>query len=92
MPYELAQYNEIPRDSKLERGQVLYLQPKRSKASVEYPTHEVEAGETMYEISQMYAIKLKKLYRLNLMSPGTEPEPGEEISLRKKKKTAAPVI
>jgi LysM repeat protein len=90
MPYELAQYNEIPRDSELLKGQVLYLQPKRGKASVEFPTHTVEAGETMYEISQMYGIKLKKLYQLNLMSPGTEPEPGEEIHLRKKKKTANP--
>jgi LysM repeat protein len=85
MPYELAQYNEIPRDSKLEKGQVLYLQPKRGKASVEFSYHTVEAGETMYDISQMYGIKLKKLYRLNLMTPGEEPVPGDEIHLRKKK-------
>jgi hypothetical protein len=63
MPYELAQYNEIPRDSKLKKGQVLYLQPKRGKASVEFSYHTVEAGETMYDISQMYGIKLKKLYQ-----------------------------
>jgi LysM repeat protein len=85
MPYELAQYNEIPRDSKLEKGQVLYLQPKRGKASVEFSYHTVEARETMYDISQMYGIKLKKLYQLNLMNPGEEPGPGDEIHLRKKK-------
>ena len=85
MPYELAQYNEIPRDSKLEKGQVLYLQPKRGKASVEFSYHTVEASETMYDISQMYGIKLKKLYRLNLLNPGEEPGPGDEIQLRKKK-------
>ncbi len=90
MPYELAQYNEIPRDSKLENGQVLYLQPKRSKASVEFSLHIVEGDETMYEISQMYGVKLKKLYQMNLMNPGEEPETGDEIHLRKKKKVAAP--
>ncbi|MEE9460392.1 MAG: glucosaminidase domain-containing protein [Bacteroidales bacterium] len=90
MPYELAQYNEIPRDSKLKKGQVLYLQPKRGKASVEFSYHMVEAGETMYDISQMYGIKLKKLYQLNLMDPGEEPEPSDEIHLRKKKKPPAP--
>jgi hypothetical protein len=32
MPFELAKYNEIPRDSRLVKGQVLYLQPKRNSA------------------------------------------------------------
>lgn len=85
MPFELAKYNGIPRDSNLERGQVLYLQPKRSKASVEFRFHTVEEGETMYQISQMYGIKLKKLLRKNLMQPGEEPEPGDIIHLRRKK-------
>ncbi len=85
MPFELAKYNEIPRDSKLKKGQVLYLQPKRSKASVEFRFHTVEEGETMYEISQMYGIKLKKLLQKNLMEEGQEPEPGDIIHLRKKK-------
>jgi hypothetical protein len=44
----------------------------------------------MYDISQMYGIKLKKLYQLNLMDPGEEPEPSDEIHLRKKKKPPAP--
>jgi len=91
MPYELAKYNEIPKDSKLKKGQVLYLQPKRGKASVEFSFHTVEAGETMYDISQMYGIKLKKLYQLNLMNPGEEPAVGDEIHLRKKKKLSVPV-
>jgi LysM repeat protein len=86
MPYELAKYNEIQRNSALQEGQVLYLQPKRNKASVEFKHHTVEAGETMYEISQMYGIKLKKLYQLNLMNKGEEPRPGDELNLRKKKK------
>ncbi len=83
LPFELARYNEIPRDSKLVHGQELYLQPKRSRASVEYPTHTVKEGETMYRISQMYGIKLKKLYDKNLMQEGEEPEPGTVLSLRK---------
>ena len=89
MPYELARYNEIPRDSKLRKGQVLYLQPKRAKASIEFSYHTVEAGETMYDISQMYGIKLKKLYTLNLMSLGEEPEVDDEIHLRKRKKPSS---
>ena len=86
MPFELARYNEVERDSKLQRGQVLYLQPKRRKAAVEFSFHTVESGETMYAISQMYGIKLKKLYYLNGIDPGAEPQPGDELNLRKKKR------
>jgi LysM repeat protein len=92
LPFELAKYNEIPRDSKLTEGQVLYLQPKRNKASVEYRFHTVEEGETMYAISQMYGIKLRKLLQKNLMSEGDEPEPGDTIFLRKKKEALDPVL
>ncbi len=85
LPFELSKYNEITRDTKLEKGQVLYVQPKRDKASVEFKYHTVEEGETMYQISQMYGIKLKKLYQKNLMKEGTEPEIGQVIWLRKNK-------
>jgi len=85
MPFELAKYNEIERDSKLVPGQILYIQPKRNKASVEFRYHTVEEGETMYGISQMYGIKLHKLYQKNLMKEGSEPEPGDILWLRKKK-------
>ena len=62
-----------------------------SKASVEFSYHTVEVGETMYKISQMYGMKVKKLYRRNLMNLGEEPEIGDELHLRKKKKPSAPV-
>lgn len=90
MPFELARYNEIERGAALFHGQELYLQPKRAKASVEFKTHTVEEGETMYRISQMYGIKLKKLYQKNLMEEGAEPEPGTVLSLRKKLKPVIP--
>jgi LysM repeat protein len=82
MPYELAKYNEMPRDAVLNKGQVIYLQPKRNKASVEFKTHRVEEGENMYKISQMYGIKLRNLYQMNLMEAGTQPAVGKELKLR----------
>ena len=90
LPFELAKYNEIERDAKVTHGQELYLQPKRGKASVEFRLHTVEEGETMYRISQMYGIRLKKLYQMNLMEEGSEPTVGDELSLRKKLKPDTP--
>ncbi|MBR7068080.1 MAG: LysM peptidoglycan-binding domain-containing protein [Bacteroidales bacterium] len=51
-----------------------------------HKVHVAEAGETMYQISQKYGIKLKSLYRLNAMDKGNEPEEGQLIYLRRKKK------
>lgn len=85
LPFELARYNEIERNAPLDSGQVLFIQPKRNKASVEFPAHTVIAGETMYQIAQMYGIKLDVLYLKNLMEKGTEPTVGTVLSLRKQK-------
>ena len=86
MPFELAKYNEFARDSKINPGQLIYLQPKRRRASVEFRYHTVEEGDNMYHISQMYGIRLKHLYRMNMMDKGDEPEVGVIINLRKTKK------
>ncbi len=91
LPFELARYNEIDRNAPLDSGQVLFIQPKRNKASVEYRYHKVAEGETMYQISQKYGIKLQKLYEKNLFNEGTEPSPGDILTLRKPKKGEVPV-
>ncbi|MCF8373846.1 MAG: glucosaminidase domain-containing protein [Bacteroidales bacterium] len=86
MAWQLPKYNEMPDDADLVEGQVLYLQPKRNKAEVGNDFHKVEAGESMYDISQKYAIKLSKLYQLNLMPEGTQPKEGSKLTLRKTRK------
>ena len=65
-------------------GTELYIQPKRRKAEVNHAVHVVEEGETIYSISQKYAIKTKHIYRRNRMKPGEEPEVGQMLYLRKK--------
>jgi LysM repeat protein len=35
---------------------------------VEFKTHHVEEGDSMYKISQMYGIKMQRLYQMNQMS------------------------
>ncbi len=82
LPWELYKYNETEEDSKLKEGQILYIQPKRNKAEHGFNFHEVKEGETMYSISQMYGIKIKKLYEKNLMDEGTEPGVGQKLWLR----------
>lgn len=88
MRWELEKYNDVPQGIEPEVGQIVYLQPKRNKASRVHKKHVVVDGETMWSISQKYAVKLNALYKRNRMTPGDEPEKGQEVWLRKKKPTS----
>jgi LysM repeat protein len=87
MPWQIKKYNELDNGRRIKPGMRIYLQPKRRKADIIYKQHIVQEGEDMYSISQEYGIKLKYLYRKNNMEPGSQPEIGQELSLRKKVKS-----
>jgi LysM repeat protein len=82
LKWELEKYNELKNDFTLTPGQILYLQPKRDKAEPGKEYYNTLDGDRMYLISQRYGIKLKRLYEMNRMDEGTEPEAGRKIWLR----------
>jgi LysM repeat protein len=84
--WQLYKYNELSRDARLIPGDRLYLQPKRRKAPIGSDYHTIKPGENMYSISQKYGIKIKRLYKINNIEYGSEPDIGYTLSLRKKKK------
>lgn len=79
--FQILRYNELGKDEKLVPGSIIYIEPKKKKSSQEF--HMVAQGETMREISQLYAVRLKSLYKYNKMSEGHEPEPGKKLMLKK---------
>lgn len=86
MKKELAKYNDIDVGADIVPGSILYLSPKKNKAQINSKTHVVKQGETMRSISQVYAVKLKKLYIYNYIIEGDEPTVGTVLNLRKKLK------
>lgn len=80
--WQLWKYNELDKKQRLEEGDILYLEKKRRRAEKGNKTHVVQPGESMAYISQVYGIKLKRLYRMNDLSEGTRPAPGEVLRLR----------
>jgi len=84
--WELLKYNELTKDSTLHDGQILYLQPKRRKADFGNEYHTVQAGETLYSVSQLYGIKTRFLLKLNNLNPQDTIKVGEILYLRAKKK------
>ena len=81
--WQIYKYNDLSREEKLKPGEIIYLQPKRNEALEEY--HIVKKGETMRSVSQLYGIKLKKLYWYNHMNPGEEVKDSDILYLRKRK-------
>jgi LysM repeat protein len=94
LSWEIPQYNDVTNPDSLVAGQIVFLQPKRNKAENGKNTHDVKEGETMYTISQLYAIKLSRLYLMNNMNPGTRPSVGTMLQLRKpiKRQIQKPVL
>lgn len=81
---KLASYNERKKNDLLEEGEIVWLQKKRRKAPKEFKNrpHRVEAGESMYSISQRYGIQLKSLYKLNDLSPNYVIRTGDRLRVR----------
>lgn len=79
---EVLSFNDAEQDCELLSGTVVYLQAKKNKAAKGYDQYVVEEGMGMNEISQKFAVKLRKLCRMNDVSEDYVPEVGEVIKLR----------
>jgi LysM repeat protein len=82
--WQIFKYNDLNKGDVLKVGDIIYLQPKKNKSKEVF--HLVKKGESMRDISQFYGVKLKKLYKKNKMYLGTQPNVGEQINLKHKKK------
>ncbi len=78
--WQIRRYNELEDGRELRPGQMVYLQPKRRRGSQN--THQATPGESMYDISQKYGIRLQNLYQRNQMTPPQEPRAGQVLLLR----------
>jgi LysM repeat protein len=78
--YQVYKYNELDKNDQILEGEILYVGKKKRKGNV--GIHIVKKGESMYKISQIYAVRLKNLYKINNMEPGVQPFEGQEIYLR----------
>ena len=79
---ELLKYNDLKKEQPVEDGTVVYIERKQKEGDRYLPKHVVGEDETMYEISQKYGIRLKRLYKMNRMKAGTEPNEGNILNLR----------
>lgn len=78
-PKRLLKYNDL-KSRLLKKNQMIFLEAKNSKGKIK--NYRVRKGDTMYMISQKFAIKLKKLYNRNHMRAGKPLKIGQVLKLK----------
>ena len=83
MLWQVLKYNDAEKYSPIYPNSVIYIKPKR--ASSRKSQHFVKENETLYDIAQLYAVKIKKLRAYNNLAPDAQIQSGRMIWLRKPK-------
>jgi LysM repeat protein len=80
----ILSFNDAAANTVLQKGQIVYIEAKKRKAAKLQPIHIVDKGETLWQISQHYAVKLSSLRKYNYLQNGQEPVEGQAIYMRNK--------
>ncbi len=80
----LERYNEkLPEvTSPLSDDTRIFIQPKRCRARGGSKWHYVKEGETIFDISQFYGVKAKRIHRRNRVPDDTEVQTNQRLKLR----------
>lgn len=79
--WQLTKYNDAGSDRQLADKERVYIKPKRNKGKDK--VHVVEAGQTLRQISQLHAVKLKRLLKYNGIGADQPLEEGTRVKLRR---------
>lgn len=83
--HKLYKYNDLPRDYAPTAGDLIYLAKKRKAASKEFkknPIHIVEVNQSLFDIAQLYGIRLESLCKLNGWDEPHAVQVGEILRIR----------
>lgn len=81
---ELLRFNDLPSDTALDPGTIVYLSRKKSQAAYGVPKYVVEGDdETLRGIAQRFGVRLSSLEQYNIFQRGKKLEEGDTVILRK---------
>lgn len=78
----LRKYNDASDTRDLKPGDIVYIYPKKNKASRKTPYYYFREGDDAWNISQRFGIKLRSLYKLNGIPYGTKLTSTQRLDLR----------
>lgn len=79
----LLKYNDLNARQKLEGGKFYFTSKKKNRAAKDY--HKLAEGESLWQVSQQYGIRLARLLRFNRLGDESRPEAGTTLYLSSKK-------
>lgn len=79
--WQLYKYNDLPKNASLKEGQLVYVQKKKRKSKTHH-YHALQSGETLWDVSQLYGIKLDRIYKMNDWDETYRPAIGTAVKLR----------
>lgn len=85
---KVVEYNDrgYPPGVRLQPNTRVFIQCKATKWRGRSTEHTVRENQTMFDISQVYGIRLEKLLEMNGLRRGQEPETNEVVSIKGKNK------
>ena len=81
-PATLRKFNDVSKGVEPNEGDVVYIERKASRWSGSDMLHRVVEGETLYQLSQLYGIRLQQLAKLNRIHPEDALVVGQSLRLR----------
>ncbi|MDR2836099.1 MAG: glucosaminidase domain-containing protein [Bacteroidales bacterium] len=82
MRWQISYFNDLGIRKELKKGEVIYLQKKKNKATKDNKYHIVEENETLQNIAQLYGIRLKSLAKINNLRKDDIPEVRTKLKLQ----------
>ncbi len=81
-PRTLRKFNDVAKDAQLKKGDIVYIDRKKTQWLGNVMQHKVVRDENLYSLSQSYGIRLKSLAKLNRMRSNEEVKKGDIIRLK----------
>jgi hypothetical protein len=81
LPADVARFNDVSQNYKLTEGERIYIERKKNQGNT--GAHIVKKNETMFQVSQEFAVRLRSLYKMNHMKYGTQAKEGQKLLLQK---------
>lgn len=79
---KLMEYNELSSDSTIEEGDIVFLEKKKTKFRGARDFYTVKEGDTLYDISQQFGIRLSSLTKMNGKNIFSTLTVGESLKLK----------
>lgn len=80
--HKLLEYNETTSEEDLREGDIVFLSKKKKKYQGAQDYYRVKEGETLYQISQKYGIRISNLMKMNQKNTFASLSAGEKLKLK----------